>query len=194
MTKAYNEKYNGCRVAHKPLFIRKSRLVQCNDVSYTSVNGSCYSIFTCVSVSMRDVATSKRFGRDRYLFFLNCNSNSKSCWLVKAVLGRLVLPRMVGCWWPGRTRGSENTKKLRIKFHIKGNVDKQHFWSKLVITWQSRVGERGHLLANRSAVQWPVWKTWDLIWELPLKTCWRMRSKEQKRTIRNWVNSTHECM
>lgn len=29
------------------------------------------ALFTCVSVSMSDVATSKRLGRDRYLFSLN---------------------------------------------------------------------------------------------------------------------------
>ena len=52
---------------------------------------------TCVSVSMRVVATSNRFGRERYLFILNCLSSSKSCWLVKAVRGRRVLPNN-DCW------------------------------------------------------------------------------------------------
>lgn len=42
---------------------------------------------TCVSVSMSEVATSKRFGLDKYLLSLNWFSNSSSCWLVKAVLG-----------------------------------------------------------------------------------------------------------
>lgn len=42
---------------------------------------------TCVSVSMREVATSKRLGLDRYLLSLNWFSSSSSCWLVKAVRG-----------------------------------------------------------------------------------------------------------
>lgn len=45
------------------------------------------SCLTCVSVSMREVATSKRLGLDRYLLSLNWFSNSSSCWLVKAVRG-----------------------------------------------------------------------------------------------------------
>ena len=55
--------------------------------------------FTCVSVSMRDVATSKRFGLDRYLFSLNWCSSSSSCWLVKAVLGLLHFPSKLDCAW-----------------------------------------------------------------------------------------------
>ena len=47
---------------------------------------------TCVSVSMREVATSKRLGLDRYLFSLNWFSSSNSCWLVKAVRGRRHFP------------------------------------------------------------------------------------------------------
>lgn len=42
---------------------------------------------TCVSVSISDVATSKRLGRERYLLSLNCFSSSRSCWLVNAVRG-----------------------------------------------------------------------------------------------------------
>lgn len=42
---------------------------------------------TCVSVSMSEVATSKRLGLDRYLLSLNWFSSSSSCWLVKAVRG-----------------------------------------------------------------------------------------------------------
>lgn len=49
-------------------------------------------ILTWVSVSMRLVATSNLFGLERYLFCLNCFSNSKSCCEVKAVLGLLVFP------------------------------------------------------------------------------------------------------
>ena len=46
--------------------------------------------FTCVSVRQRSVATSNRFGLDKYLFSLNCRSSSSSCCEVKAVLGRLL--------------------------------------------------------------------------------------------------------
>jgi len=54
---------------------------------------------TCVSVSIRLVATSNRLGLDKYLFCLNCFSSSSSCWLVKAVRGLLVFPRRA-CWGP----------------------------------------------------------------------------------------------
>lgn len=55
------------------------------------------SRFTCVSVSISDVATSNLFGLLRYLFCRNCFSNSRSCWDVKAVLGLLVLPSNACC-------------------------------------------------------------------------------------------------
>ena len=61
------------------------------------------SLFTCVSVSMRLVATSNRFGRDKYLFCLKWFSSSRSCCDVKAVRGRLVLPGGSSPW-PGRKR------------------------------------------------------------------------------------------
>lgn len=51
-----------------------------------------YKTLTCVSVSIKLVATSNLLGLDKYLFCLNCRSSSKSCWLVKAVRGLLVLP------------------------------------------------------------------------------------------------------
>lgn len=53
--------------------------------------------FTCVSVSINEVATSNLFGLLRYLFCRNCFSNSSSCCDVKAVLGLLVFPRRA-CW------------------------------------------------------------------------------------------------
>lgn len=54
---------------------------------------SCLRQFlTCVSVSIKLVATSNLFGLDRYLFCLNCFSNSNNCWDVNAVLGLRVLP------------------------------------------------------------------------------------------------------
>ena len=46
---------------------------------------------TCVSLSIRAVATSNRFDLDKYLLSLNCLSNSTSCCEVNAVLGRLDL-------------------------------------------------------------------------------------------------------
>lgn len=49
-------------------------------------------ILTCVSVNIKFVATSNLFGLDKYLFCLNCFSNSNNCWDVKAVLGLLVFP------------------------------------------------------------------------------------------------------
>lgn len=54
---------------------------------------------TWVSVSISDVATSKRLGRDRYLLSLNWCSSSRSCWLVKAVRGRRHFPRRLDCAW-----------------------------------------------------------------------------------------------
>lgn len=52
---------------------------------------------TCVSVSISDVATSKRLGLDRYLLSLNWFSSSSSCWLVKAVRGRRHFPIKADC-------------------------------------------------------------------------------------------------
>lgn len=54
-------------------------------------------LLTCVSVSINEVATSNLFGLLRYLFCLNCFSNSSNCCDVKAVLGLLVFPRRA-CW------------------------------------------------------------------------------------------------
>lgn len=48
-------------------------------------------------MSINEVATSNLFGLLRYLFCLNCFSNSSSCCDVKAVLGLLVFPRRA-CW------------------------------------------------------------------------------------------------
>ena len=50
------------------------------------------SSLTCVSVSMRLVATSNLLGLLRYLFSLKCFSSSSNCCEVKAVLGLRVLP------------------------------------------------------------------------------------------------------
>ncbi|VCW68250.1 unnamed protein product, partial [Gulo gulo] len=52
---------------------------------------------TWVSVSISDVATSKRLGRDRYLLSLNWCSSSSSCWLVKAVRGLRHFPSRLDC-------------------------------------------------------------------------------------------------
>ena len=68
-------------------------------------------MFTCVSVRHNPVATSNRFGRERYLFSLNCFSNSSSCWLVNAVLGLLVLPSNVCCGPP--TNKNERWEKSK---------------------------------------------------------------------------------
>lgn len=70
-----------------------------------------WDVFTCVSVSMRDVATSNRFGRERYLFSLNWCSNSSSCWLVNAVLGLLHLPSRLDCAWAADTTGTATAMK-----------------------------------------------------------------------------------
>lgn len=52
---------------------------------------------TCVSDSSKLLATSYRFGLDKYLLTLNCFSNSSSCWDVNAVRGRRFLPYTVCC-------------------------------------------------------------------------------------------------
>lgn len=73
-------------------------------------------LLTCVSVNMRFVATSKRFGRDRYLLALNWFSSSNSCWLVNAVRGRRVLPMTPPAVWPKFRRqwsGGEERKRER---------------------------------------------------------------------------------
>lgn len=64
---------------------------------------------TCVSVSMSDVATSKRLGLDRYLLSLNWFSSSRSCWLVKAVRGLLHFPSRPD-WGPA----GRGTAKLSV--------------------------------------------------------------------------------
>lgn len=52
-------------------------------------------------MSISEVATSKRLGRDRYLLSLNWCSSSSSCWLVKAVRGRRHFPSRLDCAWAG---------------------------------------------------------------------------------------------
>ena len=62
-------------------------------------------IRTCVSDNPKMVATSNRFGLERYLLSLNCLSNSRSCWLVNAVRGRLDFPpKIPGCVCAGRRK------------------------------------------------------------------------------------------
>lgn len=61
---------------------------------------------TCVSVSISDVATSKRFGLDRYLLSLNWFSSSNSCWLVKAVRGLRHFPSRLD-WGPAAAQGAK---------------------------------------------------------------------------------------
>ena len=63
---------------------------------------------------MRLVATSNRFGRDKYLFCLKWFSNSKSCCDVKAVRGRRVLPGGSSPW-PDREDGRKWQSQKRGK-------------------------------------------------------------------------------
>lgn len=56
---------------------------------------------TCVSVNMREVATSNLLGLDKYLFCRNCRSSSSSCCDVNAVRGRLVFPNNAAEGPPG---------------------------------------------------------------------------------------------
>lgn len=85
-------------------------------------------LYTCVSVSIKDVATSKRFGRDRYLFSLNWCSSSRSCWLVNAVLGLLHFPSKFDWAWAGKQNVSsflyswgqeKNDINVRACFYIR---------------------------------------------------------------------------
>jgi len=69
--------------------------------------------FTCVSVSIRDVATSNLFGLLRYLFCRNCFSNSRSCWDVNAVRGLLVLPSSACCAaQPAKSKAKSSSVRL----------------------------------------------------------------------------------
>lgn len=88
--------------------------------------------FTCVSVSMRDVATSKRFGRDRYLFSLNWCSSSSSCWLVNAVLGLLHLPSKLDCAWAA----GRKQHQFACTFHSASSIhSQQQFMTDLSLEW-----------------------------------------------------------
>lgn len=69
------------------------------------------NLLACVSDKCKQLATSKRFGLDKYLLCLNCFSSSNSCWDVNAVRGRLVLPNIACCI----CRPPENEKKSTIK-------------------------------------------------------------------------------
>lgn len=73
--------------------VKRQCIVSCYVISVVSSNG----FLTWVSVSMSEVATSKRLGLDRYLLSLNWFSNSSSCWLVNAVLGLLHFPNNPAC-------------------------------------------------------------------------------------------------
>lgn len=64
-----------------------------------------YQVRTWVSVSMSEVATSKRLGLDRYLLSLNWCSSSNSCWLVKAVRGLRHFPKRFDCAWAVDQKG-----------------------------------------------------------------------------------------
>lgn len=60
---------------------------------------------TCVSVSISEVATSKRLGLERYLLSLNWFSSSSSCWLVNAVLGLRHFPNKPAWTVRGEEKG-----------------------------------------------------------------------------------------
>lgn len=91
-------------------------LVSVNDLFFLTLNWTCSSSWsglvslTCVSVSMSEVATSKRLGLDRYLLSLNWFSSSSSCWLVKAVRGLRHFPNRPD-WGPA---GGGRADKLSI--------------------------------------------------------------------------------
>ncbi len=79
---------------------------------------------TCVSVSMSEVATSKRLGLERYLLSLNWFSSSSSCWLVKAVRGLRHFPNRPD-WGPAGGRramwsvfGFMWVDKLHLQFTV----------------------------------------------------------------------------
>lgn len=66
-------------------------------------------LLACVSDKCKQLATSNRFGRDKYLLCLNCFSSSSNCCDVNAVRGRLVLPSMAcGMWRPPETNNNKN--------------------------------------------------------------------------------------
>lgn len=93
-------------VIHRLMAVIEFRISREVMVDLTSLSG-----FTCVSVSISDVATSNLFGLLRYLFCRNCFSNSRSCWDVKAVLGLLVLPSNACCAAQPVTKGKYSIKK-----------------------------------------------------------------------------------
>lgn len=70
---------------------------------------------TCVSVSMSEVATSKRLGLDRYLLSLNWFSSSSSCWLVKAVRGLRHFPNRPD-WGPAGGRRAQLSDLVHNKW------------------------------------------------------------------------------
>lgn len=69
-------------------------------------------LLACVSDKCRQLATSNRFGRDKYLLCLNCFSNSSNCCDVNAVRGRLVFPNIAcGIWSPPGEKRGQKTRK-----------------------------------------------------------------------------------
>lgn len=75
---------------------------------------------TWVSVSISEVATSKRLGRDRYLLSLNWCSSSSSCWLVKAVRGRRHFPSRFDWAWAAGGRGGLGVRRGQAVPHAQG--------------------------------------------------------------------------
>lgn len=93
-----------------------------------------YNLFTlkidillaCVSDRCKQLATSNRFGRDKYLLCLNCFSSSSNCCDVNAVRGLLVLPSIACgiCSPPRNNTEEEIERKNKLKYRktkIKSN-------------------------------------------------------------------------
>lgn len=99
-----------------------TRLLGCSNRNTNRISNDNQSLkehlLACVSDKCRQLATSKRFGRDKYLLCLNCFSSSSNCCDVKAVRGRRVLPSIACCicrppeWW---TKRNTQKRKRRVK-------------------------------------------------------------------------------
>lgn len=87
---------------------------------YSNITSKNNVLLAWVSDKCRQLATSKRFGRDKYLLCLNCFSNSSNCCDVNAVRGRRVLPSIACCMWrpPVRNNWTYKTCVINKSYHI----------------------------------------------------------------------------
>lgn len=133
---------------------------------------------TCVSVSMSEVATSKRLGLDRYLLSLNWFSSSSSCWLVKAVRGLRHFPNRPDCGpaggWRAQLSDIVHNKWIYILFDI--SMVNLHWFPVLVSLYHTKCE---YFLCSEKVGVW--------------NTLFIQHQGHRKFNVMWWVGQAHIC-